>query len=153
VMLDRLHVVLRVFRDVCKIASKSQLERFQAQEHTPPLLQVLDFPLAFSYAYLTYILKSQLKRSAAQEHTPPLLQVENALSTPSCLLEPLESELAGVEVDAPPQGLFPPGNVRRRPEAPGNLHLGQAAAVPTYGLLQVDSEDPLFNPQSRRRRM
>jgi hypothetical protein len=59
--------------------------------------------------------------------------------------EPLESELAGVEVDAPHQGLFPPGDVRRRPEAPGILHLGQAAAVPTYGLLQVDNEGPLFN--------
>jgi hypothetical protein len=61
--------------------------------------------------------------------------------------EPLESELAGVEVDAPPQGLFPLGDVRRRPEAPGNLHLGQAAAVPTYGLLQVDNEDPLLNSE------
>jgi hypothetical protein len=59
--------------------------------------------------------------------------------------EPLESELAGVAVDAPPQGPFPPGDVRRRPEAPGLLHLGQAAAVPTSGLLQVDNEDPLFN--------
>jgi hypothetical protein len=61
--------------------------------------------------------------------------------------EPLESELAGVGVDAPPQGLLPPGDVRRRPEAPGNLHLGQAAAVPTSGLLQVDNEDPLFNSE------
>jgi hypothetical protein len=59
--------------------------------------------------------------------------------------EPLESELAGVEVAAPPQGLFPPGDVRRRPEAPGLLHIGQAAAVPTSGLLQVANEDPLFN--------
>jgi hypothetical protein len=63
--------------------------------------------------------------------------------------EPLESELAGVtlESDALPQEDFPPGDVRRRPEAPGNLHLGQAAAVPTYGLLQVDNEDPLFNSE------
>jgi hypothetical protein len=61
--------------------------------------------------------------------------------------EPLESELAGVEVDAPPQGLFPRGDGRRRPEAPSNLHLGQAAAVPTYGLLQVDNEDPQFNSE------
>jgi hypothetical protein len=55
--------------------------------------------------------------------------------------EPLESEPAGVtlESDALPQEDFPPGDVRRRPEAPGNLHLGQAAAVPTYGLLQVDT--------------
>jgi hypothetical protein len=61
--------------------------------------------------------------------------------------EPLERELAGVEVDAPPQGLFLPGDVRRRPEAPGLLHLGQAAAVPTYGLLQVDNENPQFNSE------
>jgi hypothetical protein len=61
--------------------------------------------------------------------------------------EPLESELAGVtlESDALPQEDFPPGDVRRRPEAPGNSYLGQAAAVPTYGLLQGDNEDPLFN--------
>jgi hypothetical protein len=52
--------------------------------------------------------------------------------------EPQESELAGVGVDAPPQGLPPPGDVRHRPDAPGN-HLGQAAAVPTYGLLQVSN--------------
>jgi hypothetical protein len=58
--------------------------------------------------------------------------------------EPLESELAGVtlESDALPQD-FPPGDVRRRPEAPG--HLGQAAAVPTYGLLQGDNEGSLLN--------
>jgi hypothetical protein len=54
-------------------------------------------------------------------------------------------ELAGVGVDAPPQGHFPPGDVSHHPEAPGLLHLGQAAAVPTYGLLQVDNEDPPFN--------
>jgi hypothetical protein len=60
--------------------------------------------------------------------------------------ELLESEPAGVTLDsdALPQEDFPPGDVRRRPEAPGKLHLGQAAAVPTYGLLQVDNEDPLF---------
>jgi hypothetical protein len=66
--------------------------------------------------------------------------------------EPLESEPAGVtlESDALPQEDFPPGDVRRRPEAPGNLHLGQAAAVPTYGLLQVNNEDPLhLIPSSR----
>jgi predicted metal-binding membrane protein len=64
-------------------------------QHTPTLLQVLVLLLAFSYAYLTYILiKSQLERSAAQEHTPPLLQVENALSTPSCLLDVLSGRLA-----------------------------------------------------------
>jgi hypothetical protein len=63
--------------------------------------------------------------------------------------EPLESELTGVtlESDALPQEDFPPGDVRSRPEAPGNLHLGQAAAVPTNGLLQVDNEDPLFNSE------
>jgi hypothetical protein len=56
-----------------------------------------------------------------------------------------EGELAGVGVDAPPQGHFPPGDVRHHPEAPGLRHLGQAATVPTYGLLQVDNEDPPFN--------
>jgi hypothetical protein len=56
--------------------------------------------------------------------------------------EPLESALAGVGVDAPHQVDFPLGDVRRHPEAPGNLHLGQAAATPTYGELQVASEDP-----------
>jgi hypothetical protein len=61
--------------------------------------------------------------------------------------EPLESVLAGVGVDAPHQADFPPGDVRRHPEAPGNLHLGPAAAVPTSGLLQVDNEDPLFNSE------
>jgi hypothetical protein len=61
--------------------------------------------------------------------------------------EPLESEPAGVtlESDALPQEDFPPGDVRRRPEAPGNLHLGQAAAVPTSGQPQVVSEDPSIN--------
>jgi hypothetical protein len=56
--------------------------------------------------------------------------------------EPLESALAGVGVDAPHQADFPLGGVRHHPEAPGNLHLGQAAAAPTYGELQVASEDP-----------
>jgi hypothetical protein len=61
--------------------------------------------------------------------------------------EPLESELVGVtlESDALPQEDFPPGDVRRRPEVPG--YLGQAAAVPTYGLLQVDSENPSINSE------
>jgi hypothetical protein len=61
--------------------------------------------------------------------------------------EPLESELEGVtlESDALPQEDFPPGDVRRRPEAPGNLYLGQAAAVPTHGLHQVDNEGSLLN--------
>jgi hypothetical protein len=76
-MLDMLHVLLRVLRDVCEIAIKSQARRSAAQEYTPPLLQVLVLLLAFSYAYLTYIIKSQARRSAAQEYTPPLLQVEN----------------------------------------------------------------------------
>jgi hypothetical protein len=59
--------------------------------------------------------------------------------------EPLESELAGVtlESDALPQEDFPPGDVRRHPEALG--HLGQAAAVPTHGLHQVDNEGSLSN--------
>jgi hypothetical protein len=58
--------------------------------------------------------------------------------------EPLESEPAGVtlESDVLPQEDFPPGDVRRRPEAPGNLYLGQAAAVPTSGQPQVAREDP-----------
>jgi hypothetical protein len=60
--------------------------------------------------------------------------------------EPLESEPAGVtlESDALPQEDFPPGDVRRRP-APGNLYLGQAAAVPTSGQPQVANEDPSIN--------
>jgi hypothetical protein len=58
--------------------------------------------------------------------------------------EPLESEPTGVtlESDALPQEDFRPGDVRRRPEAPGNFYLGQAAAVPTSGQPQVASEDP-----------
>jgi hypothetical protein len=58
--------------------------------------------------------------------------------------EPLESELAGVKLegDALPQD-FPPGDGRRRPEAPG--HLGQAAAVPTHRLHQVDNEGSILN--------
>jgi hypothetical protein len=56
-----------------------------------------------------------------------------------------EGELAGVGVDAPPQGPFPPGDVRRHPKAPGHSYLGQAAAEPTSGQHQVPSEDPLFN--------
>jgi hypothetical protein len=56
-----------------------------------------------------------------------------------------EGELAGVGVDAPPQGHFPPGDVRRHPEAPGHSYLGQAAAEPTSGQHQVPSEDPLFD--------
>ena len=54
-------------------------------------------------------------------------------------------ELAGVGVDAPHQADSPPGDVRRRPEAPGPLHFGQAAAAPSSGLLQVSSEDPLLH--------
>jgi hypothetical protein len=56
-----------------------------------------------------------------------------------------EGQLAGVGVDAPPQGHFPPGDVRHHPEAPGLPHLGQAAAEPTSGQHQVSSEDPPFN--------
>jgi hypothetical protein len=59
--------------------------------------------------------------------------------------EPLESELADVtlESDVPPQEDFPPGDLRRHPEAPGHLYLGQAAVVPTSGQPQVPSEDPI----------
>jgi hypothetical protein len=59
--------------------------------------------------------------------------------------EPPQSELVGVGVDAPPQEDCPSGDVRRLPEAPGQLPLGQAAAEPTSGLPQVPSEDPLIN--------
>jgi hypothetical protein len=38
-----------------------------------------------------------------------------------------------------------------RPEAPGHLYLGQAAAVPTSGQLQVPSEDPLIYEFERER--
>jgi hypothetical protein len=71
------------FEMFVRLQANLKLERSAAQEHTPPLLQVLVLLLAFSYAYLTYIIKSELERSAAQEHTPPLLQVENALSSSS----------------------------------------------------------------------
>jgi hypothetical protein len=56
--------------------------------------------------------------------------------------EPLRSEPAGVtlESDALPREDFPPGDVRRCPKAPGNLYLGQAAAVPTSGQPQVANE-------------
>jgi hypothetical protein len=56
-----------------------------------------------------------------------------------------EGELAGVGVDAPPKGPFPPGDVRRHPEAPGYSHLGEVAAEPRSGQHLVPSEDPLFN--------
>jgi hypothetical protein len=59
--------------------------------------------------------------------------------------EPPEGELAGVGVDAPSQGPFSPGDVRRHPEAPGHSYLGEAAAEPTSGQHQVPSEDPLLN--------
>jgi hypothetical protein len=75
------------------------------------------------------------------ERLPDILSVRLGIIA---MPEPLESELAGVtlESDALPQD-FPPGDVRRRPEAPG--HLGQAAAVPTHGLHQVDNEGSLLN--------
>jgi hypothetical protein len=42
-MLDMLHVVFRVFRHVSEIEqSNLKLERSAAQEHTPPLLQVVN---------------------------------------------------------------------------------------------------------------
>jgi hypothetical protein len=61
--------------------------------------------------------------------------------------EPLESELAGVtlESDALPQEDFPPGDLRRHPEAPGHSYLEEAAAAPISGELQVPNEDPLTN--------
>jgi hypothetical protein len=107
---------------------------------------------------LTYIIKKLKLESATQWHTPPLLQAWPRTESKSCLpdilsvwldiiamSEPLESELAGVtlESDALPQEDFPPGDLRRRPEAPG--HRGQAVAVPTYGLHRVDNEDSLLN--------
>jgi hypothetical protein len=61
--------------------------------------------------------------------------------------EPPESALANVGVDAPHLADLPLGGVRHHPEAPGDLHLGQAAAAPTYGELQVDSEDPPINSE------
>jgi hypothetical protein len=61
--------------------------------------------------------------------------------------EPLESALAGVGVDAPHQADFPLGDVKHHPEAPGDLHLGQAAAAPPYCELQVASEDPPINSE------
>jgi hypothetical protein len=61
--------------------------------------------------------------------------------------EPLESELAGVtlESDALPQEDFPPGDLRRHPEAPGHSYLEEAAAAPTSGEPQVPNKDPLIN--------
>jgi hypothetical protein len=60
--------------------------------------------------------------------------------------EPPESELAdaALESAALRQDESPPGDVRRLPEEPGHLHLGQAAAAPTSGQLQVPNEDPLI---------
>jgi hypothetical protein len=55
-----------------------------------------------------------------------------------------EGQLAGVGVDAPPQGHSLPGDVRHHPKAPGLPHLGQAAAEPTSGQHQVDNEDSLL---------
>jgi hypothetical protein len=62
--------------------------------------------------------------------------------------EPLESALADVGVDAPHQADFPLGDVRHHPEAPDDLHLGQAAVAPAYGELHVASEDPPINSES-----
>jgi hypothetical protein len=69
-----LHVVLRVFRDVCEIEqSNLKLERSAAQEYTPPLLQVLVLLLAFSYAYLTYMIKSQARKICSSgAHASPI---------------------------------------------------------------------------------
>jgi hypothetical protein len=64
--------------------------------------------------------------------------------------EPLESELEGVtlESDALSQEYFPPGDLRRHPEAPGHSYLEKAAATPTSGEPQVPNEDPLINFES-----
>jgi hypothetical protein len=68
-----LHVLLRVLRDVCEIAIKSQARRSAAQEYTHSLLQVLVLLLAFSYAYLTYIIKSQARKiSSSGAHASPI---------------------------------------------------------------------------------
>jgi hypothetical protein len=61
--------------------------------------------------------------------------------------EPLESELAGVGVDAPHQADSPLGSVRHHQEALGNLHPCQAAAARTFRELQVASDDPHINSQ------
>jgi 2-succinyl-5-enolpyruvyl-6-hydroxy-3-cyclohexene-1-carboxylate synthase len=62
--------------------------------------------------------------------------------------EPPESELAdaALESAALPQEDYAAGDLRRLQRAPGQPHLDQAAAVPTYGVLQVNlpSEEPLF---------
>jgi hypothetical protein len=107
--------------------------------------------------YLTYMIKSQA-RIYAQWQPPTLSQAWPRTERKSCLAyissgwldiiamsELPEDKLAGVGVDTPPQGPFPPGDVRRHPEAPGHSYLGQAAAEPTSGQHEVPSEDPLFN--------
>jgi hypothetical protein len=111
---------LRAFRDVCEIAIKSQLVK-----------------ICNSGAYASPITGEE--RIERNERLPDILI--GWLRT-IAMPEPLESKLAGVtlESDALPQEDFPPGDVRRRPEAFGNLHIGQAAALPTYGLHQVDNE-------------
>jgi hypothetical protein len=60
--------------------------------------------------------------------------------------EPLESELADAAMKSAAlrQDESPSGDVRRLPEEPGHLYLGQAAAVSTSGQLQVSNEDPLI---------
>jgi hypothetical protein len=105
------------------------------------------------------MIKSQARSSAAQEYTPPYYRwsIPERIELPSryfiweegtiAMPEPLESELAGVtlESDALLQEDFPPGDLRRHPEAPGHSYLEEAAAAPTSGEPQVPNEDPLIN--------
>jgi hypothetical protein len=60
--------------------------------------------------------------------------------------EPPESELAdaALESAALPQEDYAAGDLRRLQQAPGQFYLDQAAAVPTHGVLQVPSEEPLL---------
>jgi hypothetical protein len=67
------HVVLRVFRDVSEIGQSILKLESAAQEHTSPLLQVLVLLLAFSYAYLTYIMiNSQARICSSGAHASPI---------------------------------------------------------------------------------
>jgi hypothetical protein len=60
--------------------------------------------------------------------------------------EPPEGELASAALDsaAPPQEDQAAADLRRPQQAPDQPHLDQAAAAPTYGGLQVPSEEPLL---------
>jgi hypothetical protein len=69
-----LHVVLRVFRDVSEIEqSNLKLERSAAQEHTPPLLQVLVLLLAFFLCVLDLYDKTQARKFCSSgAHASPI---------------------------------------------------------------------------------